>query len=74
MKTDRFVRVTVVCAASFSTIVFLNAASLRDALERALRLYADRPRLAAVQRRGMARDFSWTISAAAYEALYRESL
>ena len=30
--------------------------------------------IAAVQRRGMARDFSWTISAAAYEALYRESL
>jgi len=51
-----------------------NAASLRDALERALGLYADKPRLGEVQRRGMARDFSWTTSAAAYEALYRESL
>ena len=51
-----------------------NAASLRDALERALILYADKPRLAAVQRRGMARDFSWAASAAAYEALYQEAL
>jgi starch synthase len=51
-----------------------NAAGLRDALERGLGLWADKPRLAAVQQRGMARDFSWKTSAAAYEALYRESL
>lgn len=51
-----------------------NAESLRDALERALRLRADKPRYASVQQRGMARDFSWKTSAAAYEALYRETL
>jgi starch synthase len=51
-----------------------NAAGLRDALERALRLFADKSRYGAVQQRGMARDFGWKTSAAAYEALYRESL
>ncbi len=51
-----------------------NAVSLRDALERALVLRADNPRYGAVQQRGMSRDFSWKTSAAAYEALYRESL
>ena len=47
---------------------------LRDALERALVLLATRPRLAAVQQRGMARDFSWKTAAAAYEVLYRDAL
>lgn len=51
-----------------------NAASLRDALQRALRLFADRPRYAAVQQRGMARDFSWKVAAAGYERLYQDSL
>jgi starch synthase len=51
-----------------------NAVSLRDAIERALKLWADKTRMAAIQQRGMARDFSWKTSAAAYEALYRESL
>jgi starch synthase len=51
-----------------------NAASLREALERALGLFADKPRYAAVQQRGMARDFSWKIAAAGYEKLYQESL
>ncbi len=51
-----------------------NAAGLRDALARALRLIGGRERYGAVQRRCMARDFSWKVSAAAYEALYRESL
>jgi starch synthase len=51
-----------------------NAESLRDALQRALVLYADKPRYAAVQQRGMARDFSWEVAAAGYENLYRESL
>jgi starch synthase len=47
---------------------------LSDALERALRLFGNKPRYAAVQQRGMARDFSWKTAAAAYEALYRDSL
>jgi starch synthase len=51
-----------------------NAASLRDALDRALKLFANKPRFAAAQQRGMARDFSWKTAAAAYEALYREAL
>ena len=51
-----------------------NAASLRDALERALVLFADKARYAAVQQHGMARDFSWKVAAAGYEALYRDSL
>jgi len=44
----------------------------RMALTRSLRLFADRPRLAATQARGMKRDFSWATAAKAYEMLYRE--
>ena len=51
-----------------------NAASLRDALQRALLLFADKARYAAVQQRGMARDFSWKVAAAGYERLYQEAL
>ena len=51
-----------------------NAASLRDALQRALVLFADPPRFLAVQQRGMARDFSWKVAAAGYERLYQDSL
>ncbi|HZZ18772.1 MAG TPA: glycogen synthase GlgA [Opitutaceae bacterium] len=51
-----------------------TAASLRDALDRSLKLYANRPRYSAVQQRGMARDFSWKIAAGAYETLYRDSM
>jgi starch synthase len=51
-----------------------DAASLRDALDRSLKLFANKPRYAAAQQRGMARDFSWTKAAAGYEALYREAL
>lgn len=51
-----------------------NAASLRHALSRALALYAQPARLAAVQQRGMARDFSWKNATGAYEQLYQESL
>ena len=51
-----------------------NAASLRDALQRALILFADKPRYAAVQQRGMAKDFSWKVAATAYERLYQDSL
>ncbi len=51
-----------------------NAASLRHALQRALVLFADKPRLASVQQRGMAQDFSWQVAAGGYERLYQESL
>ncbi len=51
-----------------------DAVSLRDALDRSLKLFANKPRYAAAQQRGMARDFSWTTAAAGYEALYREAL
>ena len=51
-----------------------NAGSLRGALQRALALYADQGRFAAVQQRGMARDFSWKTAAAGYERLYQDAL
>ncbi len=51
-----------------------NASSLRNALNRAMRLFADKPRYAATQRRGMARDFSWAAASAGYERLYQEAL
>ncbi|PTX91306.1 glycogen synthase GlgA [Opitutus sp. ER46] len=51
-----------------------TVASLRQALHRALRLYADKPRLAAVQKHGMARDFSWKAASGAYERLYEEAM
>ena len=51
-----------------------NALSLRDALQRALILFADKPRYTAVQQRAMAKDFSWKVAAAAYERLYQDAL
>jgi len=51
-----------------------TAAGLRDALVRALRLFAVKPRLAAVQARDFARDFSWKNAAGAYEKLYQDSI
>jgi len=51
-----------------------NAAGLSDALQRSLALFADQLRHAAVQRRGMKRDFSWATAAKGYEKLYAESL
>ena len=44
------------------------------ALQRALALYADKARYAAVQRRAMQRDFSWTNAVTAYEQLYTAAL
>lgn len=49
-----------------------TSASLLDALKRALVLYADKPRFAAVQQRAMARDFSWKVAASGYERLYQD--
>ena len=51
-----------------------TAEGLREALGRSLKLFADPPRRAAVQARGMAADFSWKVAAAGYERLYQESL
>ena len=51
-----------------------DAASLRGALDRALVLFCDRGRYAAVQQRGMAKDFSWKLAAVRYEQLYHDSL
>lgn len=48
--------------------------SLRHALTRALRLYADKTRYAAAQRHGMSRDFSWKAASAGYERLYSDAL
>lgn len=47
-----------------------TAAALAEACDRAWALWADAPRLFAVRRRGMAKDFSWDRSAAHYEAVY----
>jgi starch synthase len=43
-------------------------------LQRALALYADKERYAAVQRHAMQKDFSWTRAVAAYEQLYQDAL
>ena len=51
-----------------------SAVGLRDALQRALGLFGDRRRYAAAQQRAMAKDFSWSVAAAAYERLYEDSL
>jgi starch synthase len=51
-----------------------TADGLSQALPRAMKLFSDRPRYAAVQQRGMARDFSWQSAAKAYEKLYQEAL
>jgi starch synthase len=50
------------------------AENLRDALDRALKLFGNKQRYVAVQRRGMGRDFSWRTAALAYEGLYRDAL
>ncbi len=51
-----------------------TAAAFQEALQRSRRLFADSPRYAAAQKRGMTRDFSWGTAALAYEKLYRESV
>jgi starch synthase len=45
-----------------------------NGLARAIGLYADKPRYAAVQKRAMERDFSWKTAVAAYEQLYANAL
>ncbi|MGH7996992.1 MAG: glycogen synthase, partial [Opitutaceae bacterium] len=51
-----------------------SVAGLKEALRRSLELFGDPARYAAVQRRGMIRDFSWKRSVASYERLYRDAL
>jgi starch synthase len=51
-----------------------TAEGLADGLQRALKLFADKPGFAAVQQRGMKKDFSWKKAAQGYEQLYRDSL
>lgn len=51
-----------------------DAAGLRQAIDRTVTLHADRPLWTAMQRAGMAADFSWGKSAARYAALYRSLL
>ncbi|HTB80377.1 MAG TPA: glycogen synthase GlgA [Opitutaceae bacterium] len=51
-----------------------SAEGLREALHRTLKLFADAPRLAVVQQRGMGRDFGWKKAAKAYEKLYQDAL
>jgi starch synthase len=45
---------------------------LAKAVDRALELFADKPRLAAVQQRAMRQDFSWDSVMGQYELLYGE--
>ena len=51
-----------------------SAGALWDALQRALDLYRDRGRWRAVQRAGMARDFSWDASAGEYVKVYEKAI
>jgi starch synthase len=51
-----------------------SAGALWDALERALRVYAQPARWAQLQTNGMARDFSWSRSAARYVELFRRAV
>jgi starch synthase len=48
--------------------------ALAKAIRKALVLYADKELLDQYRRNGMARDFSWSRTAAAYEEVYRGSL
>jgi starch synthase len=49
-------------------------AALYEAMERAVRLFADRTRWQALVQRAMRQDWSWSRSAQAYEALYARAL
>jgi starch synthase len=51
-----------------------SARALARAIRKALVLYADKPVLEHYRRNGMAKDFSWSRTAAAYEEVYRQAL
>lgn len=57
-------------AAGTGILVEPSAEGLAGGLQRAAALYARKDELAAVQARGMARDFSWQTAAETYEAFY----
>ena len=48
--------------------------ALAKAIRKALVLYADKELLERYRRNGMAKDFSWSRTAAAYEGVYRQAL
>ncbi|MFA5262979.1 MAG: glycogen synthase GlgA [Opitutaceae bacterium] len=50
-----------------------KAAHFLEAMQRSQSLFADRARYAAIQSRGMRRDFSWETAALGYEQLYQEA-
>lgn len=50
-----------------------NATAFRAALERSLKLFADKPRYAEAQARGMGKNFSWELAAEQYEHLYEQA-
>ena len=56
------------------TFTAYTARALAGALDRALAAYAEPDRWRAVQRRGMAADFSWNASAQQYVELYRRAI
>jgi starch synthase len=51
-----------------------TAEGLADGLRRSLQLFADKKRLAVVQKRGMDINFNWSQAAHAYEQLYQDSI
>jgi len=56
------------------TFTAYTAKALVGALDRAVAAFADPDRWQALQRRGMATDFSWNVSAQQYVALYRRAI
>lgn len=56
------------------TFADYSADACREALGRALTVYADRATWRNLQRRAMAADFSWSASARQYVALYRRAI
>ncbi len=51
-----------------------SSAALKEALDRALRAYGDKPRWQKLMANAFASDFSWRTSAGRYRALYRAAL
>ncbi len=51
-----------------------SARALAKSIRKALVLYADKPLLDQYRRNGMAKDFSWSRTAAAYQEVYRQAL
>jgi starch synthase len=49
-----------------------GAPAMMQAISRAIQMHQDRPRWVALQRHGMAQNFSWDVSAQAYLQLYRK--